>query len=302
MSHSQPHLMTLDALGANGWPLHTVRLPSLDVTSPGDVHVASFFIILIVTQGSASAQHVEQLDIHDGDIHIIPAGMKFQLLSAGKLEGWVIGFDPKFLQSYGTQIKLEHASNRAETQLIPDQSVFVRGLLRLRPDQMRWEHINQLATNLEVEVRRNAWGAQIAAQALLALLLTELFRELQDHAPRVPLTISKPIYDALTFLEQHCLEPISLQDIAAAVNRTPSHLANAIRKETGLTVGEWLREHRMVEARRRLLGTDASVENIAGAVGYADVTHFIRIFRRTHGMTPKVWRERQRESKTQAVL
>ncbi|WP_075335998.1 helix-turn-helix domain-containing protein [Archangium gephyra] len=65
-------------------------------------------------------------------------------------------------------------------------------------------------------------------------------------------------------------------------------------KETGLTVGDWLREHRMSEARRCLLETGASIESIASQVGYTDVTHFIRTFRRVHGMTPRAWREQRR--------
>jgi AraC-like DNA-binding protein len=49
----------------------------------------------------------------------------------------------------------------------------------------------------------------------------------------------------------------------------------------------------MAEARRRLRATDERVDAIATRVGYADVTHFIRQFRRAHGMTPSAWRKAQ---------
>ncbi len=55
-----------------------------------------------------------------------------------------------------------------------------------------------------------------------------------------------------------------------------SYVATAVREETGLTVGDWLREHRMAEARRRLLETTTSVEPIASQVGYSDVPSFHR--------------------------
>ena len=48
----------------------------------------------------------------------------------------------------------------------------------------------------------------------------------------------------LAFVAAHSLEPIALADVAAAVDRTPSYVATAVREETGLTVGDWLREHR----------------------------------------------------------
>ena len=80
-------------------------------------------------------------------------------------------------------------------------------------------------------------------------------------------------------------------DVARAVGRSGAHVASVVRQETGRTVGEWIREVRMAEARRRLRGTDEQVEVLAQRVGYADVTHFIRVFRRVHGVTPAAWRK-----------
>ncbi|MCI4371871.1 MAG: helix-turn-helix domain-containing protein, partial [Thermoplasmata archaeon] len=39
-----------------------------------------------------------------------------------------------------------------------------------------------------------------------------------------------------------------------------------------------------------LLHSDERVDIIAERVGYADATHFIRMFRRAHGATPAAWR------------
>ena len=48
----------------------------------------------------------------------------------------------------------------------------------------------------------------------------------------------------------------------------------------------------MAEARRLLRHSSERVEEIAARVGYADATHFIRMFRREHGDTPAAWRRR----------
>jgi AraC-like DNA-binding protein len=50
----------------------------------------------------------------------------------------------------------------------------------------------------------------------------------------------------------------------------------------------------MAQARRLLLHSDERVDVIAERVGYADATHFIRMFRREHGATPAAWRLRAR--------
>jgi AraC-like DNA-binding protein len=49
-----------------------------------------------------------------------------------------------------------------------------------------------------------------------------------------------------------------------------------------------------------LLHTDEIVAVIAERVGYADATHFIRLFRRAHGMTPAAWRTRYRHASAPA--
>ena len=53
---------------------------------------------------------------------------------------------------------------------------------------------------------------------------------------------------------------------------------------------EWISERRMAEARRLLVETDLSVEEVGHRVGYKDLGYFVRSFRRAHGSTPLAWR------------
>jgi AraC-like DNA-binding protein len=125
--------------------------------------------------------------------------------------------------------------------------------------------------------------------ALLRLVLIELERMSGPESP--PDASGQGLARrALTHIEAHALEPLSLAEVARAVGRSATHVAGVVRKETGRTVGQWILEYRMAEARRRLRGTDERVDIIAERVGYADATHFIRLFRRAHGLTPAAWR------------
>jgi AraC-like DNA-binding protein len=102
------------------------------------------------------------------------------------------------------------------------------------------------------------------------------------------------VAEALRFIERTCLEPISLSDVARAVGRSPSYVTTALKQATGKTAVEWIIAGRLSEACNRLLHTDEMVEVIAERVGYADATHFIRLFRRVHGVTPAAWRDERR--------
>ena len=103
------------------------------------------------------------------------------------------------------------------------------------------------------------------------------------------------VHGALRVIERHCLERLTLDDVADAVDRTPAYVTTALKRATGRSAVEWMTAGRMAEARRRLLHSDEHVEIIAERVGYADPTHFIRMFRRAHGITPARWRVLQQE-------
>ncbi|WNG51119.1 AraC family transcriptional regulator [Archangium minus] len=291
-----PPVLTLDGLGARGMPLYVNRRSDPSYPTPLEPVIYTFFAILLFTEGTGRGRHLEELELQAGDIHLLPPGIPHHAIDAKNLRGWLVAFDPTLLRLLGQEHWPGQPRITGEPRPEPLRSLFIRGLFRLRPEPPRLRRIQHFISELDTELRQSRWGAEGAARSFFTLLITELIREMQEHAPLVPPLLGGLVRDALTFVETHCLEPISLQEVAAAVGRTPAYVANAVRRETGLTVGDWLREHRMSEARRQLLETAASVERIASQVGYADVTHFIRTFRRAHGMTPRVWREQHRRA------
>lgn len=102
---------------------------------------------------------------------------------------------------------------------------------------------------------------------------------------------SRPLLlSVFRFIEEHYQDSISLREVAEAVGRSPAYLTDLVRRETGKTVLCWIVERRMAEARRLLLETSQSVEQITEAVGYFDRRHFSRQFLRLHGTPPQAWR------------
>ncbi|MET7401073.1 helix-turn-helix domain-containing protein [Dactylosporangium sp. NPDC005572] len=80
--------------------------------------------------------------------------------------------------------------------------------------------------------------------------------------------------------------------IAAAHHISVRHLY-AVLSRAGVSLGDWLRTHRLEACRRELAQPRARTRTIASVAhqwGFADATHFSRVFRQTYGMTPRDWR------------
>jgi AraC-like DNA-binding protein len=126
--------------------------------------------------------------------------------------------------------------------------------------------------------------------AHLTLLLVDVSRLAADVVGDLKLKHEPLLADVFGFIEARYHERISLRDVASAVNLSPAHLTTTVRRKTGRTVQEWIAERRMAHARRLLVETDLTVEQIAREVGYADPVYFNRCFRRIHDVTPLRWR------------
>jgi AraC family transcriptional regulator, transcriptional activator of pobA len=125
-------------------------------------------------------------------------------------------------------------------------------------------------------------------RSLLTLVLNEVRR-----AARWDVETSSPrsvVADSLNFIERNCLRPLTLRDVAKAVGRSPAYVTTSLTRATGRSAVEWIIAGRMAEARRLLLHSEERVDVVAERIGYADPTHFIRMFHRAHGATPAAWR------------
>jgi AraC family transcriptional activator of pobA len=143
--------------------------------------------------------------------------------------------------------------------------------------------------SLRAELLQRRDGYPDAVRAHLTLLLIQLSRLQLD----IPFDLDREPLLAAVFqiIETRYQEPISLTDVAVAVAHSRGHLATVVRQRTGRTVGQWITERRMREARRLLADTDLTISEIAARVGYRDPGYFTRRFHSEHHTAPQAWRQ-----------
>ena len=98
------------------------------------------------------------------------------------------------------------------------------------------------------------------------------------------------------YIEAHYLEPLSLEKLSQTFHRAPTHLTTSFRKATGRPLMDCVLEKRMDEAKRLLLASHKTVQEIADHVGYSDVTLFSRQFRRRFKVSPRDYRMSERKA------
>lgn len=93
---------------------------------------------------------------------------------------------------------------------------------------------------------------------------------------------------------------LSLQQIAAEFDLSVSHFSRAFRISKGLPPHQWLLRQRVKAAKQLMTVRDLALSEIAVAAGFANQSHFTRVFTSMIGVSPGVWRrERQGAPETE---
>ena len=228
-------------------------------------------------------EHGGPIDAGPGTFTVVPAGVPHRPLDGADMDYWLLGF-------CATCLRLDES----QPLMSPFRQVRRGAVPVLTVDPARRERVVSLFEELREEQARATLETRELVRSLVLLLLGEARRAMPGEP--LPSTPSSLVADALEVVQRRCLEPISLRDVAAAVHRTPSHVANVVKAQTGHSVGDWIRAGRVAEAAARLAHTEDTLDAIAEHVGWADKTHFIRQFKKTYGITPAAWRRAHRVS------
>ncbi len=95
--------------------------------------------------------------------------------------------------------------------------------------------------------------------------------------------------DILNYIHMH-YQNVTLVELAENFHLTTPYLSKYIKEKSGKTFQELLRDVRFKKACILLKETGQNIETIAANVGYENVEHFNRLFKRTYGCTPMQYR------------
>jgi AraC family transcriptional regulator len=157
-----------------------------------------------------------------------------------------------------------------------------------------------------------AWVARLAdcapmSSAAFAFAGRQLHGELLDPDDLSPLAIESLVIDLLNVrattgaaprwllrakerMHDEFASRLTLQQLASSAGVHPVHLASTFRRIVGVPVAAYIRQLRLDYACRELTDSSTPLTDIAYAAGFADQSHFCRLFRQALGMTPSAYR------------
>jgi two-component system response regulator YesN len=188
-------------------------------------------------------------------------------------------------QYMGMQVTSNHLNPELLNRFIQDFHQMIYYVMQVKGVQAHQLFGDSESTELHMSATRSATDA-------LAWIRHIVDKVLPFVAERQQSVVDK----AKTYIRERLAEDISREDIAGHVYLNPDYLTRVFKKETGLSVSDYLMQQRLGLAAELLSSTDLPVGTIAAKVGYANFSHFSRMFKKHTGLGPVEFRGREHGS------
>ena len=166
------------------------------------------------------------------------------------------------------------------------------------PDLPAHDPLHQhMALVLQTAVTAAGVADRLYAEVLADALAVHVLKRYAASRPVLPEVTGGlapyKLQRTITYIRDYLEHELSLVELAAVAQMSPTHFARLFKQATGRTPHQYVTTCRMEQAKRLLVETDLPLIDIAAQVGCADHSHFTALFRQYVGTTPKVYRTRR---------
>lgn len=268
-----------DLLNADRFSEYLSVNPHLQV-----MHRHTFYHLLYFTEGSGShTVDFVRFPVQEGMVYFMKPGQVHVWDFQGPVDGYIINFSPTFFDrlSIGSQLLERFAffGGKVEQQVVVlDKTT--------RP---KAERILQ-------EIIQEQLGGEESSPFMVAALLLQFFLTVEraaghTHGQTATTYNGTILQNFERLVEEHFRELRLPKEYAALLYITPNHL-NALCKDVlGLSAGEIIRNRVVLEAKRLLVNPGFSVGDVARELHFADVSYFVKFFKKYTDATPEVFRK-----------
>lgn len=244
-------------------------------------HRHDFYATILFTKGSG----VHEIDFQKYDVS---AGSLF-FMSPGQIHSWELSDDIEGYLFFCLQDFYEMHYVNQKLRNFP----FFGSVNFPRKLQLDAEELDK---NIKIflELEREYQAQNIMKNGLMLSLMSQIFihstrqfsKDFDNLVSSASLSYFKHYQEFETLVEQYFTREKSIAFYSSLLNISSKHLNRVTQTVVQKTATDVITERVILEAKRMLMYLDESLGEIAFRLGYEEYSYFVRVFRKTSGMTP----------------
>lgn len=178
-------------------------------------------------------------------------------------------------------------------QYVPDLRMYRIDCHPERISEKDFPRYRRLCILLERITKMYIQGEEMLLLKVTGLVYQIFAMLLQDFSRKIPLESSgkdmlsrKRMNEIIAYTEEHCMEQIALEDIAALLGLGKEYFCRWFKKNTGMSYGRYVNEIRLSKIHYDLLHTDEPVSVLMEKHGFMNSKLFYDMFRGIYGCRP----------------
>lgn len=244
-------------------------------------HRHSFYAVYWIHQGTGS--HIidfEAYEIKPGRIFYIRPGQVHFLHSGTSICYSALQFTEEFMLPLYKEVLSGWESIQVYKDLSDEEQNRLRSLFGMMQQESA-SHLPDSVAVLQSEI--HTFMLEIKRMGISGIM-----NGIQQPVPEVLLRFRR-------LIEERFQECRQVKDYASLLGITPNYLNVQTQKYWGDSALSFINKRIILEIKRRLLGSDADVSEIAYTLGFNELSYFSRFFKRNVGLTPNAFRRQMNE-------
>lgn len=209
--------------------------------------------------------------------------------------GFIIINDKKYPLEYGT-IALLYKGDKFAIKYEKRHSIacdFLYDPLIIFPKTSRISHCSKQQINTLLEIIRlwqtQIWESKFICRIHIMLFLSEIFKQNREYTNN----IDEDVKTVIQYIHENFKHNFTMNDLQKISALSPSQLRSKFLNQIGYTIIEYRDSLRLHLAKEFLQNGLLNITEIASELGYCDVYHFSKFFKKQTGMPPKAFAKKR---------
>lgn len=243
----------------------------------------------IITKGSGVVVlDNEAFRIRSGTVIVIPSNCRYQFRLKPGADGVIFSGTELFMRTRVAQALFTTSSTFSEPYYKPHAYNVLEG-----PQQRKKR--GKIFAEIGLAAKRLGLGCDASVMSYILVLLAEdsminRFATGWETTPRVESSEAGLLYQYQILVERHFREHLPMQDYYRMLRVNRNKLLQTCKTISGFTPLELLHNRVMLEAKRELLSTPKTINEITYNLGFSDCGYFSRFFKNRTGLSPAHFR------------